>query len=149
MSNTKKPFYKTWWFITIIILLVAGTIYGAATGDLQKAIDETSTPLTPSVKPATEATSEPPSPTPSTPKPDTPLTTDEADVACIDYGKTQYPNGFKIDELLIERIEDDGTALIKRTVVIKNEYNAKQRVNVECYVAGTNEHPVVTDFLVY
>lgn len=67
MSNTKKPFYKTWWFITIIILLVAGTIYGAATGDLQKAINETSTPLAPSAKPTTEGMSLTPSPVVSTP----------------------------------------------------------------------------------
>lgn len=148
MSNTKKPFYKTWWFITIIILLVAGTIYGAATGDLQKAINETSTPLTPSAKPATEATSKSPSPTPSTPKADTPLTASEADFACTMYGKNKYPS-FKDDELLISRIEDDGTATIKRMVKITNDAGVQQRLNMECYVSGTNESPVVTDFVLY
>lgn len=65
MSNNKKPFYKKWWFIAIIVLLVAGTVYGAATGDL-KNINETSAPIKPKAhtsKIGTGAVTDSPTPT--------------------------------------------------------------------------------------
>lgn len=71
--------------------------------------------------------------------------------ACDIYGDAQYPYGFKAHWLvgnLGETLQDDQWFL-KVTATVKNEYNAKRDVVIECYVSGTNDAPQVTDFLAY
>ena len=68
------------------------------------------------------------------------------------YGEAQYPNGFKchwILDLYNDEQDNNGTYFFKVGVTVKNSSNAKQEMIAEGKVSGTNDSPVVKDFIVY
>jgi len=74
-----------------------------------------------------------------------------AQAACDRQGKAEFPYGFRghwILGKLAEEIVDDRWFL-KVEATVKNEFGAERRMNVECFVEGTNEAPVVETFLAY
>ena len=42
MEKTKKPFYKRWWFIALVVMLILGSIFGGENNEDDKAKDITS-----------------------------------------------------------------------------------------------------------
>jgi len=79
------------------------------------------------------------------------LTGTYAQAACDMRGAAEFPFGWDphwILGKLADEIQDDRWFL-KATADVKNEYNAEQEINFECYVSGTNEAPVVEEFLAY
>jgi len=72
--------------------------------------------------------------------------------ACESYAKDQFPYGVKMHWIvgkLAEEIKDDQWFL-KVESDVTNAFNAKEKgVNVECFVSGTNDAPVVTEFNAY
>ena len=67
------------------------------------------------------------------------------------YGKKAYPYGFKLKTSgTTTSAQDENTWFIKGTCNITNEYKAKAKdLTFECKVTGTNENPVVNDFMIY
>lgn len=63
------------------------------------------------------------------------------------YGKQEYGNSFnlKVSQMLGERVSDDGTAWVLKAPC---EVNGVE-MTCEATVTGTNDNPVVIDFLVY
>jgi PASTA domain len=79
------------------------------------------------------------------------LTGTYAQAACDWYGEQQFPYGFKghwILGKLAEEIQNDQW-FFKIEATVTNEYKAKRDYNVECFVTGTNDAPVVTTFNAY
>jgi len=75
-----------------------------------------------------------------------------AQVACDNRGESEFPYGWDPHWILGKIAEEnraDGSWWFKVEVTVKNEFNAKRDVVVECTVAGTTDAPVVTDFLSY
>lgn len=82
------------------------------------------------------------------------LSTNAALSACRAYGKEQYPYGFKTHDILgvIQNFtpSDDNTWFYKATVDVTNAFGATAKDQTyECYVTGTTDNPVVTEFNVY
>lgn len=75
-----------------------------------------------------------------------------AQSACETYAKDTFPFGVKMHWVvgkLAERIENDQWFL-KVEATVTNAYGAKEKgVNVECFVGGTNDKPVVNEFNAY
>ena len=79
------------------------------------------------------------------------LTASFAQSACEQYGEYQFPYGFKghwILGRLAEEIQNDQWFL-KVEATVTNEYDADRRLNVECFVIGTNDAPTVASFNAY
>lgn len=74
-------------------------------------------------------------------------------VAAESYGKSQYPYGFKLKDImgrLAETPEDENTWFLKATCDVTNEYGAKIKDAVcEAKVTGTTDNPQVIYFIVY
>ncbi len=143
------------WAIPVLAILVlcsmcfGGNENKSATTETSPSISApiTSAPVsTPTASPTTDAT-----PTEEqTPEPNVSWT--EAMTACEDYGKKQYPFGFKMHSImgkLGERVLEDGSAWLKYEVTITNEFNAKGKFDMECTVNGSKHSPIVVDFIVY
>lgn len=81
------------------------------------------------------------------------LTETYAMTACDQYGEQQFPYGYDahwvIGVLANEYQPDTDEWYFKVEADVTNEYNAKQTVNIECYVTGTEDAPIVNDFLAY
>jgi hypothetical protein len=81
------------------------------------------------------------------------LTETYAMTACDQYGEQQFPYGYDahwvLGVLASEYQPDTDEWYFKVEADVTNEYNAEQTVNVECYVTGTEDAPVVNDFLAY
>lgn len=74
--------------------------------------------------------------------------------AAEDYGKQQYPYGFKLHYMsgmygYAVSGKNKDTWKIKCTATITNAYNASQEVDCEFKVTGTNESPEIVSFDVY
>lgn len=72
--------------------------------------------------------------------------------AVQDYGKTQYPNGFKLHYItgaLAKEAVDENTWYLKAKATVKNENGEKIECDCEAHVTGTSEAPQVIDFLTY
>lgn len=67
------------------------------------------------------------------------------------YGKEAYPYGFKLKRSdTTTSAQDENTWFVKGLCNITNAFKAKEKnVTFECKVTGTNENPVVSDFMVY
>lgn len=68
------------------------------------------------------------------------------------YGKTQYPAGFKMHTLvgvIAEKPENGNTWFLKYEVTIKNLLGVKYDTVVEARITGTTENPRITYFYVY
>lgn len=82
------------------------------------------------------------------------LSTSAALSACKQYGKQQYPYGFKTHDItgVIQDFtpKDDNTWFYKATADVTNQYGAKAKgLNYECTVTGTTAAPQVIEFNVY
>lgn len=82
------------------------------------------------------------------------LSTSAALSACRQYGKQQYPYGFKTHDItgVIQDFtpKDDNTWFYKATADVTNQYGAKAKgLNYECTVTGTTAAPQVIEFNVY
>jgi hypothetical protein len=73
--------------------------------------------------------------------------------ACDQRGEQEFPYGFDAHWVLglitNEYLPDSDEWYYKVEADVTNEYGAEQTVNVECYVTGTEEAPVVNDFIYY
>lgn len=73
--------------------------------------------------------------------------------ACERYGENQYRYGFTLHYILgviaerYEAAEDEW--FLKASATITNEYGADFSATVECSVTGSNDSPIVNEFLVY
>lgn len=79
------------------------------------------------------------------------LTASPAQAACNRRGGDEFPFGFRghwIVGKLAEEIVDDRWFL-KVEATVTNQFGAKRRVNVECFVGGRDDAPVVETFLAY
>lgn len=80
------------------------------------------------------------------------LEANAAQTACTLYAKSQFPYGVKMHWILgrlAEEIKDDQWFL-KVESDVTNAYGVKAKgANIECYVSGTNEVPLVTEFNAY
>ena len=70
---------------------------------------------------------------------------------CRQYGKQQYPYGFKTHDItgVIQDFtpKDDNTWFYKATTDVTNQYGAKAKgLNYECTVTGTTAAPQVIEF---
>lgn len=79
---------------------------------------------------------------------------DEVFIACRNYGKQQYPYGFKLHSLVGVLQEptpiDENTWFYKATADITNAFGAKAKdQTMECKVTGTKENPQIVEFNVY
>ena len=74
-----------------------------------------------------------------------------ATVACDRAGKNRFPYGFKAHWITGKLNEswNNGRWFLKVTATVTNAASAKRDVTVECYVKGTADNPVVTEFLTY
>lgn len=81
------------------------------------------------------------------------LTETSAMTACDQYGEQQFPYGYDahwvLGVLASEYQPDTDEWYFKVEADVTNEYNAEQTINIECYVTGTEDAPVVNDFLAY
>lgn len=81
------------------------------------------------------------------------LSASSAWIAASNYGKAQYPYGFKLHYfigVLAEEARDENTWFLKATCDVTNEYNAKAKgLTCEACVTGTDDNPEVTYFVVY
>lgn len=73
--------------------------------------------------------------------------------ACDQRGEQEFPYGFDahwvLGLLATEYHADTDEWYFKVEADVTNENGAEQTINVECYVTGTEEAPVVTDFIAY
>lgn len=72
--------------------------------------------------------------------------------AAQNYGKQQYPYGFKLHYLvgrLAESPADDNTWFLKATCTVENQYGNKYDATCEAKVTGTSDNPRVISFNVY
>lgn len=73
--------------------------------------------------------------------------------ACDQRGEQEFPYGFDAHWVLgliaSEYLPDSDEWYYKVEADVTNEYGAEQTVNVECYVTGTEDAPVVNDFICY
>jgi PASTA domain len=79
------------------------------------------------------------------------LTGTYAQAACDQYGEQQFPYGFKghwVLGKLAEEIQNDQW-FFKIEATVTNEFDADRDYNVECFVSGTNDAPIVTAFNAY
>lgn len=79
------------------------------------------------------------------------LTATSAQAACNRQGRIEFPYGFNghwILGKLAEEILDDRW-FFKLEATVENEFGAKRKVNVECFVGGTDALPAVERFLAY
>jgi hypothetical protein len=79
------------------------------------------------------------------------LTGTYAQAACDQYGEQQFPYGFKghwVLGKLAEEIQNDQW-FFKIEATVTNGFAADRDYNVECFVAGTKDAPVVTAFNAY
>lgn len=152
--SAKKPWYRRipWWgWAGIVVVLGVGAISNI-TNPPAAVTAPTLSIATPSTPPAAAPAS--PSPTAEPPKTEaisTGLTDLYARSACDAYGEHEFPYGWKghtIAGLLAARIENDQW-FIKFEADVKNEFNAKRSVDVECRVMGTDSQPTVTSFTTY
>lgn len=69
---------------------------------------------------------------------------------CEAYGKQQFPYGYddSLGGLYAKKIQGD-TWWLKYQATIANGYGAKQDVDVECTVGGSNDAPTVVSFTSY
>ena len=68
------------------------------------------------------------------------------------YGKNQFPYGFKLHyltEQYAETARDENTWFLKAGCDVNNAYGAKARMVCEALVSGTNDDPIITSFYVY
>lgn len=79
------------------------------------------------------------------------LTATPAQAACDARGESEFPYGFDghwVLGKLAERLEGDRW-FFKVEATVTNEFNAERRINVECFVGGTKDAPVVEKFNAY
>lgn len=80
------------------------------------------------------------------------LTGTYAQGACEMHASQVFVYGYTLHWIvgkLAEKVRPD-EIFLKVQATVKNEYGTKVKgINVECYVSGTNDSPVVTDFLFY
>lgn len=79
------------------------------------------------------------------------LTYAPASVACDNAGKTAFPYGYDphwILGVIATRVEGDHW-FMKYQATVKNQFNAKRDVTIECTVAGSDDAPTVTGFNAY
>lgn len=72
--------------------------------------------------------------------------------AASDYGKNEYPFGFKLHYIkgkLAQEAVDENTWYLKATCTVTNGYNASMEMECEAKVTGTNDNPEVIEFNVY
>lgn len=72
--------------------------------------------------------------------------------AVEEYGKVQYPYGFKLHYFMGQhsaQAVDENTWFIKCEATVTNQYNAKISMMCEANVSGTNDTPLITNFKVY
>jgi len=72
--------------------------------------------------------------------------------AAQEYGKEQYPYGFKLHYImgkLAQEPVDENIWFLKATCTVENAYGNKIDMNCEAQVTGTTNNPVVVDFKVY
>lgn|GEM_PF-5793915 len=143
---------KTW--IVIGAVLVGGGLIAGISGNIARGGF-----AEPTQEPTAEAT-ETPTPEPTqepTPEPESePATTAgleryEARWACEDRIYAEFPYGAKphwLTGLLAEELVDDRW-FVKVDTTVENAAGNKQDVNVECYVSGTNDAPVVSELTYY
>lgn len=69
------------------------------------------------------------------------------------YGRKQYPYGFKVTKIVTgvnsDVAVDDNTWALKYDCEVTNQYGGGREAIVEAKVTGTTDAPKVTDFLVY
>lgn len=72
---------------------------------------------------------------------------------CDMYGELAYPYGYTLhyimELLAVEYQADQDRWYIKAGSTVTNQYGAEAKTNTECYITGSNEQPVVVDFVVY
>lgn len=72
--------------------------------------------------------------------------------AAADYGKAEYPYGFKLHYMagqLAQEAVDEDTWYLKATCTVTNEYNATREMECEAKVTGTDSNPEVIEFDVH
>lgn len=72
--------------------------------------------------------------------------------AASDYGKNEYPFGFKLHYIkgkLAQEAVDENTWYLKATCTVTNGYNASMEMECEAKVTGTNDSPEIVEFNVY
>lgn len=72
--------------------------------------------------------------------------------AAADYGKAEYPYGFKLHYMagqLAQEAVDEDTWYLKATCTVTNEYNATREMECEAKVTGTDSNPEVIEFNVH
>lgn len=72
--------------------------------------------------------------------------------AAAEYGKNEYPYGFKLHYIkgkLAEKAVDENTWFLKATCTVTNGYNASMEMECEAKVTGTNDNPEIIEFNVY
>lgn len=72
--------------------------------------------------------------------------------AASNYGKNEYPFGFKLHYIkgkLAQEAVDENTWYLKATCTVTNGYNASMEMECEAKVTGTNDNPEVIEFNVY
>ena len=69
---------------------------------------------------------------------------------CGTYGKQQFPYGYadSVGDIYTKQIQGD-TWWLKYQATVTNAYGAKRNIDVECTVGGSNDAPMVVDFISY
>lgn len=68
------------------------------------------------------------------------------------YGESQYPYGFRINQIagkLAETPVDENTWFMKYTCKVTNSFRQKVTMTCEAKVKGPEDKPTVYDFIVY
>ena len=160
-ANTKRALIIV--VPVIVVCFAALGILGAVEGGKKQADAVT----TPSASPSTSVPSSTPSPVSTSDAPAAPpsaaapavapgatttgLTGTYAQSACDQYGQQQFPCGWN-PHWITGRLADEAqgeTYYLKYTATVTNASNAKQDINFECYVTGTNDNPTVSNFVAY
>ena len=70
----------------------------------------------------------------------------------IEYGKREYPYGFKVHNIMgkiAEEAKDENTWFLKAEVTVTNAFGAKRETVVEAEISGTLDNPNIEYFYVY
>lgn len=138
------------WAWIVIAVLVLAVVGSAVRGD-----DEDETAAATSAPSATATSELSTTTTPPTTKP-VEATSDglretPAQVACDRHGEDAFPYGYEphwLMGVMLDEIRDDQW-VFKINVTVTNEHDAEQEITVECVVEGTEDAPVVADFVAY
>lgn len=159
----KRRLWKlpVWAWIAVVVVIVGAAAAGgnppANTNDRSAGDPATAPSPTVAVATTTAAVATDPATTaaPVTAPPITAttsgLTANMAQAACNAYGQQAFPYGWDphwIIGRLAEEIIDDRWFL-KVEADLTNQYNAERSFDVECFVGGTNEAPIVEQFNAY